>query len=288
MNASAFYKRQSYSYLLVPGNYARPEILQEWDARLKENRLLMVSDIFQGNPYAHIRSYADLKAQLDSNAYATLRRDTIDRAHIVACYNDVLVRKPYDEFEKKGAGIYVPASVFVLGRMFYVDNDDGIAEVPAGAEKGTVFGGAALRVELNDPSVDELTKRYHVIPIVAPFGQGGPLQIYGVRSLCSAKPYDQFSVVKVYDYVARVLNDIAEQKRFRRSDQRTRYEFEELVRTFLDKAKGNIFENYEGLDVRFDPEDPARLLCQCKIKYFRQVETFDFSVGYRLRDVEGV
>jgi len=272
MNKNAFYKGMSYSYVLVPGNYTDPRILNSLDAKLKENRMLLVTDIFYAD--GQIRSFPDAEAQLTDAKYQGLIKETKDRAHVVSCFNEVLVRAPWDEFEKKG--IFVPASVFVTGAMYKTDLTEGLQASPAGDKLGNIVGGYSTKMDVNLTEADLCNLKYQLVPIVAPYGRGGVLQIYGVRNLSSQIPYRQIAVIKVSNYISKMLHNIAEKVKFQPNNDRTLEMLRAKIEKFLRGLPGYMINKVQNIKVEWDSSDKTIAKISADIEYMQAVEKFEY------------
>lgn len=251
-NAEAFNQLNAKAMLVIPGHWAEGPNLAKIESTLADNRIMLFTDIFTG--MKNMEDFNNMKARLELPKYRGLVQPLWERAHVVVCVNEICGRAKYAWEDDH---VWVPSSTAVAGKQYRVDEGaeiamvrDGAAGFPDGKLKTTV---PMVRTAMNLTQVGTCTDVYRIVPIIENMGN---LYIYGVGTLCSDERWKQYPVVRIHDFITKVLLDYCHTLLFKRFDERNVAKVKSGVQRFLNDMKNRgVIKTYGDFSVVRDGKE---------------------------------
>ena len=254
--------RESYSLFVVPGFLGNSQQIQDWAEVAHANKALMITD------FEDSLTYEDLVFRLNRPALQDSGRGN---SSVVVTCNYILGRRK-SELSGEEEDLYIPASGAIAGRMTDVNNIS-ISQGVAGRKFGLLNRVPTVRFDLLK---SELTKLIDmgVVPLIEIDGQ--------VMAFSNRTPYDgsmqelqEYPVVRVFDWVSKVIMQFCNDEAFVIWDASVRSEMTDNLQRFLDKYKGpgKLYENYIIKGINQDPQT-KNILVQVELKPFFAARNF--------------
>jgi hypothetical protein len=162
---------------------------------------------------------------------------------VVLVGNNLRVRMP-DPYYESADGLYVSAATVLAGQIAKGDETISIAEAQAGDAREILLEGQGieLRWKLTDRRDIVAKVGGRVIPVA---NKGKKLVFWGVRNLYEVSEDDenyvfgQYPVVRVRDYIAKVLVEFLNSNIFRSNDPNKKTSLKNAINEFLRKNSGD-------------------------------------------------
>jgi hypothetical protein len=142
--------------------------------------------------------------------------------------------------------LFVPPSAVMAGRLYGTS----IAQVVAGKKFGELLGVQGTMVPLLKTELSKL-REMGVVPMVDEWGK---IMAFSDKTLYDGdnQKFQTYSIVRVYDYLSKVLVDFCNRRAFENFDEKTKRDFRIQITKYLEGKKWDdkIIENYEIVDLR--------------------------------------
>lgn len=164
---------------------------------------------------------------------------------VVLVANNLRIRKPDPHYENRSDGLYVSAATVLAGQIAKGDETISIAEAQAGDAREILLegDGVELRWKLTDRKDIVAKVGGRVIPVA---NKGEKLVFWGVRNLYKVAEdnknylFGQYPVVRVRDYIAKVLVEFMNSEQlFRTNTQARRNALKATINNFLRTNSGD-------------------------------------------------
>ncbi|SHK03530.1 DUF5458 family protein [Pseudozobellia thermophila] len=250
--------RENYSLMVLPGYLGSKSVVDKWAKLAHENKVTLVTD------FAHLDEPDDVMEMFESANLAS--GDTYLSNTIMTC-NWLVGRGKYDEVGEE-EDVYVPPSGALAGKIYKTL----MSQVTAGKKHGGLSEVDGVRFDLRKSEIANL-ENLGLVPMVNEYGK---VMAFSAKTLFNGDNLglQTYSVVRVFDYVTKVLMDFLNRRAFENFDAKTRKEIQNQIVRFLDgiTGPGKLIENFEirrfeqdinqkdriYLDVRLKPYFPAK------------------------------
>lgn len=247
--------RDNYSLLVIPGYLGSNQAVEKWAKLAYKNKMMLVTD------FENLES-ADAILEFFNSANLT-SGDIFKKNAMVAC-NHLVGRGKEDSIGEEEDVFVSPASA-LAGKMY----GDNIAQVTAGKKFGTLSEVSGVRLNLRKSELTNMEK-IGMIPMVNEFGK---VMSMSAKTLYSGDNlgHQTYSVVRVFDYVMKVLIHFLNQRAFENFSGDMKKEVRAQIEKFLDgiKGHGKLIEDFTILRFERDPNQKDRVFLDIHMKpYF--------------------
>ncbi|MDD4144530.1 MAG: DUF5458 family protein [Prolixibacteraceae bacterium] len=229
--------RDNYSLLVVPGYLGSNKVVEKWAKIAHENKVMLVTD------FEHLDTPDDVMEMFES---ANLTGGDMYRSNVLMACNYLVGR---DKFKEIGEDeeLYIPPSGALAGTIYQTL----MSQVAAGKKHGSLSEVDGVRFDLKKSEIANLEK-LGLIPMVNEYGK---VMAFSAKTLFNGDNLglQTYSVVRVFDYVTKVLMDFLNRRAFENFNTKTRKEILSQITRFLDSITG-----------------PGKLIEKFSIKRFEQ------------------
>ncbi|SDD98549.1 type VI secretion system contractile sheath protein TssC [Niabella drilacis] len=214
--------RDHYSILVIPGYLGSREAVEVWAKLAHENKVMLVTD------FEHLDEPDDVM-ELFERVHHT-GGDKFLSSVMMTC-NWLVARGSYTDAGEDEA-LYMPPSTALAGKLYTTL----MSQVAAGKKFGVLREVSGVAFELKKSEIANLEKM-SLIPMVK---EQGRVVAYSAKTLFNGDNMglQTYSVVRVFDYVTKVLIDFLNRRAFENFNANTRRELMTQVVLFLDSISG--------------------------------------------------
>lgn len=222
--------RDNYSILVVPGYLGSNKVIEKWAKIAFENKVMLITD------FEHFETPDDVIEMFEA---ANLTGGDIFRSNVMMTCNYLVGRDRFKEvFEEEP--LYVPPSGALAGTIYQTL----MSQVAAGKKHGSLSEVDGVRFDLKKSEIANLEKM-GLIPMVYEYGK---VMAFSAKTLFNGDNLglQTYSVVRVFDYVTKVLMDFLNRRAFENFNAKTRTEILSQINRFLDSISGpgKLIEKY--------------------------------------------
>ncbi|WP_149274991.1 DUF5458 family protein [Pareuzebyella sediminis] len=250
--------RENYSLLVIPGYLGSNKVLEKWAKIAHENKVMLVTD------FEHLDEPDDVMEMFEA---ANLTGGDKYRSNVMMACNWLVGRGKHDEVGEQD-DLFVPPSGALAGKVYKTL----MSQVTAGKKFGGMNEVDGVRFDLKKSDIAQLEK-LGLIPMVNEYGK---VMAFSAKTLFNGDNLglQTYSVVRVFDYVTKVLMDFLNRRAFENFNARTRKELMGQIVKFLDGITGpdKLIEDFSikrfeqdavqkdkvHLDIHMKPYFPAK------------------------------
>jgi hypothetical protein len=231
--------RNNYSLLCVPGYLGSNAVVEKWAKLAHETKTMLVTDFMDiDNP----------DDTLDMFQEANLTGGEIHRSNVMMACNYIVGRQKNAEIDEE-EDVRVPPSAALAGKLYYTL----MSQVTAGKKHGGMNEVEAVRFDLKKSEISAMDKA-GLIPMVNEYGK---VMAFSSKTLFNGDNIglQTYSVVRVFDYINKVLIDFLNRRAFENWTSRTEMELRQQIVQFLDSVTGpsKLIEKFRIM--RFERDD---------------------------------
>lgn len=214
--------RDNYSLLCIPGYLGSKKVVSKWSKIAHENKVMLVTDFDNLN---------EVDSTLEDFNDANLTGGDIALSNVVMTGNWLVGRGKYDDIGEE-SDLFVPPSSSLAGRMYTTL----MSQVSAGSKFGTLNEIDGVRFAMKKSEIGEFDKS-GLVPMVSEYGK---VMAFSARTLFNGDNLglQTYSVVRVFDYVNKVLIDFLNRRAFENWTSLTEKDLREQIVKFLDSITG--------------------------------------------------
>ena len=166
--------------------------------------------------------------------------------------------------------VFVPPSGALAGKIYKTL----MSQITAGKKHGGLSEVDGVRFDLKKSEIANL-ESLGLVPMVNEYGK---VMAFSGKTLFNGDNLglQTYSVVRVFDYVAKVLMDFLNRRAFENFDARTRKEIQNQIVRFLDgiTGPGKLIENFEIRRFEQDPTQKDRIFVDVRLKPYFPAKNF--------------
>ncbi len=229
--------RDNYSLLVVPGYLGSNKVVEKWAKIAHENKATLITD------FEHLDTPDDVMEMFEA---ANLTGGDIYRSNVMMTCNYLVGREKYKELDEEEE-LFVPPSGALAGTIYQTL----MSQVAAGKKHGSLSEVDGVCFDLKKSEIANLEK-LGLVPMVNEYGK---VMAFSAKTLFNGDNLglQTYSVVRVFDYVTKVLMDFLNRRAFENFNTKTRKEILSQISRFLDSITG-----------------PGKLIEKFSIKRFEQ------------------
>lgn len=250
--------RDNYSILAIPGYLGSNKVVEKWAKICNENKVMLVTD------FVDLDKPDDV---VDLFYSANLTGGELHRSNVIMTCNWLVGRGKAEEVGEE-EDVFLPPSTSLAGKI----HKTLMSQVSAGKKHGGINEVDAVHFSLKKSEISQLEKM-GLLPMVNEFGK---IMAFSAKTLFTGDNIglQTYSVVRVFDYVTKVLLDFLNRRAFENWSSKTEDDLRKQIVKFLDSIKGpdKLIEKFKivrfeqdkqqkdrvWLDIRLTPYFPAK------------------------------
>ena len=250
--------RDNYSILAIPGYLGSNKVVEKWAKICNENKVMLVTD------FVDLDKPDDV---VDLFYSANLTGGELHRSNVIMTCNWLVGRGKAEEVGEE-EDVFLPPSTSLAGKI----HKTLMSQVSAGKKHGGINEVDAVHFSLKKSEISQLEKM-GLVPMVNEFGK---IMAFSAKTLFTGDNIglQTYSVVRVFDYVTKVLLDFLDRRAFENWSSKTEDDLRKQIVKFLDSIKGpdKLIEKFKivrfeqdkqqkdrvWLDIRLTPYFPAK------------------------------
>jgi len=252
--------KNNYGILVIPGYLGSNKVVEKWAKLAHENKVMLVTD------FEHLDEPDDVMEMFDQ---AYLTGGDVYRANVLMTCNWLVGRGRFEEINET-EDLFVPPSAALAGKIYHTL----MSQVTAGKKFGGINEADGVKFDLKKSEIANL-ENLGLIPMVNEYGK---VMAFSGKTLFNGDNLglQTYSVVRVFDYVTKVLMDFLNRRAFENFTAVTRKEIMNQIVRFLDgiTGPGKLIENFEIRKFEQDPVQKDRIHLDIHMKPYFPAKNF--------------
>jgi len=252
--------RNNYSLLVIPGYLGSNKVVEKWAKIANENKVMLVTD------FEHLDNPDDVMEMFEA---ANLTGGDIYRSNVIMTCNWLVGREKYHEVGEEEE-LFVPPSAALAGNIYQTL----MSQVAAGKKYGSLSEIDGVRFKLKKSEIANLEKM-GLVPMVNEYGK---VMAFSAKTLFNGDNLglQTYSVVRVFDFITKVLMDFLNRRAFENFNSVTRKEILGQMVRFLDgiSGPGKLIENFSIKRFEQDPKQKDRIYLDIHLKPYFPAKNF--------------
>ncbi|GAB3638331.1 DUF5458 family protein [Hymenobacter arcticus] len=256
--------RENYSLLVVPGYLGSNKVVDKWAKIAHKNKVMMVTD------FEHYDTPEDVIELFEE---ANLTGAEAHKSNVIMAANWLVGRGKIEEIGEE-EDLFVPPSSALAGRIYSTL----ASQVTAGRKHGTLNEVDGVKFPLRKSEISNFEK-VGLVPMVSEYGR---VMAFSAKTLFNGDNIglQTYSVVRVFDYVTKVLVDFLNRRAFENWDHNMRMDIQNQIVRFLDgiAGPGKLIEKFSIKKFERDPDQKDRILLDIHMVPYFPAKTFLVSL----------
>jgi hypothetical protein len=256
--------RENYSLLVVPGYLGSNKVVDKWAKIAHKNKVMMVTD------FEHYDTPEDVIELFEE---ANLTGAEAHKSNVIMAANWLVGRGKIEEIGEE-EDLFVPPSSALAGRIYSTL----ASQVTAGRKHGTLNEVDGVKFPLRKSEISNFEK-IGLVPMVSEYGR---VMAFSAKTLFNGDNIglQTYSVVRVFDYVTKVLVDFLNRRAFENWDHNMRMDIQNQIVRFLDgiAGPGKLIEKFSIKKFERDPDQKDRILLDIHMVPYFPAKTFLVSL----------
>ena len=252
--------RNNYSLLVVPGYLGSNMVVEKWAKLAYDNKVMLITD------FEHLDNPDDAMEMFES---ANLTGGDIYRSNVMMTCNWLVGRKRFTEIGEEEE-LFIPPSSALAGTIY----NTLMSQVAAGKKHGGLSEVEGVRFDLKKSEIASLEK-LGLVPMVNEYGK---VMAFSAKTLFSGDNLglQTYSVVRVFDYVTKVLMDFLNRRAFENFNIKTKKDIQSQIIRFLDSitGPGKLIESFTIKRFEQDPVQKDRIYLDINMKPYFPAKNF--------------
>lgn len=252
--------RDNYSLLVIPGYLGSNKVIEKWAKIANDNKVMLITD------FMNLDKPDDVIEMFDN---ANLTGGELHRSNVIMTCNYLVGRGKSDEVGEED-DVFVPGSSSLAGKMHYTL----MSQVTAGKKHGSMNEVDAVRFKLKKSEISHL-ERIGLVPMVSEYGK---VMAFSAKTLFNGDNIglQTYSVVRVFDYITKVLFDFLNRRAFENWNAKTEADLRSQIVNYLDSVKGpsKLIEKFKIVRFEQDEKDKDRIWLDVHITPYFPAKSF--------------
>src|SRR5690554_2349139 len=252
--------KDNYSILSIPGYLGSNKVLEKWSKICHDNKVMLVTD------FANLDEADDVVDLFDS---ANLTGGDVYRSNVIMTCNWLVGRGRAEEVGEE-SNVEIPPSTSLAGKIYKTL----MSQVSAGKKNGTINEVDAVKFKLKKSEISQLEKM-GLVPMVNEYGK---IMAFSAKTLFNGDNIglQTDSVVRVFDYVTKVLLDFLNRRAFENWTPRNEDDLRKQIVKFLDGIKGadKLIEDFKIVRFEQDKVNKDRVWLDIRLKPYFPTKSF--------------
>lgn len=241
MNFDRLDLRNNYSIMVLPGYLGSNKVVEKWAKIAHEHKVMMVTD------FEHLDAPDDVMEMFE---LANLTAGDKFKSNVMMTCNWLVGRGKFSELGEE-EDLYVPPSGALAGKVYKTL----MSQVTAGKKFGSMNEVDGVKFPLKKSEIASLEKM-GLVPMVNEYGK---VMAFSAKTLFNGDNLglQTYSVVRVFDYVTKVMMDFLNRRAFENFNANTRKDLMSQIVKFLDSITGPD-KLIEDFTIRRFEQDPVQ------------------------------
>jgi hypothetical protein len=252
--------RGNYGILVIPGYLGSNKVVEKWSKIAYENKVMLVTD------FEDLDTPDDVMELFES---ANLTSGDPHKSNVIMTCNYLVGRGKHADVGEED-NLYVPGSSALGGKIYMTL----MSQVTAGKKYGSMNEVDGVRFDLKKSEVANLEK-LGLVPMVNEYSK---VMAFSAKTLFNGDNLglQTYSVVRVFDYVTKVMMDFLNRRAFENFNANTRKELMGQIVKFLDNITGpsKLIENFTIKRFEQDPIQKDRIHLDIHLKPYFPAKNF--------------
>lgn len=252
--------RENYSLLVIPGYLGSNKVLEKWAKIAHDNKVMLITD------FGNFDTPDDIMEMFEA---ANLTGGEQYRSNVIMTCNWIRGRDKAGEAGENEA-LYVPAAGAYAGKIYGTL----MSQVAAGKKFGSINEADSVRFPLKKSEIANIEK-LGLVPMVSEYGK---VMAFSAKTLFNGDNLglQTYSVVRVFDYITKVLMDFLNRRAFENFNSRTKKSLLRQIVRFLDSVTGpdKLIENFDIGRFEQDPHKKDHINLDIHLKPFFPAKNF--------------
>ncbi len=252
--------RENYGLLVIPGYLGSNKVVEKWAKIAHENKVMLITD------FEHLDEPDDVMEMFEA---ANLTGGDKYRSNVIMSCNWLVGRGKVDAVGEE-EDLFVPPSGALAGKIY----NTLMSQVTAGKKFGGINEIDGVRFDLKKSEIAQLEK-LGLVPMVNEYGK---VMAFSAKTLFNGDNLglQTYSVVRVFDYVTKVLMDFLNRRAFENFNAKTRKELMGQIVRFLDGITGpdKLIEDFSIKRFEQDPKQKDRVFLDIHMKPYFPAKNF--------------
>jgi len=252
--------RDNYGLLVIPGYLGSNKVVEKWAKIAYENKAMLITD------FLHLDEPDDVMEMFEA---ANLTSGDKYKSNVIMSCNYLVGREKNDEVGEED-DLFVPPSGALAGKIY----NTLMSQVTAGKKFGGINEVDGVRFDLKKSEIAHLEKM-GLVPMVNEYGK---VMAFSAKTLFNGDNLglQTYSVVRVFDYVTKVLMDFLNRRAFENFNAKTRKELMGQIVKFLDGITGpdKLIEDFSIKRFEQDPNQKDRVFLDIHMKPYFPAKNF--------------
>lgn len=252
--------KNNYGLLVIPGYLGSNTVVEKWAKIAHENKVMLITD------FEHLDEPDDVMEMFDQ---AYLTGGEMYRSNVLMTCNWLVGRGRFKEINEQD-DLFIPPSGALAGKVYKTL----MSQVTAGKKFGGINEVDGVKFDLKKSEIANL-ENMGLIPMVNEYGK---VMAFSGKTLFNGDNLglQTYSVVRVFDYVTKVLMDFLNRRAFENFTAVTRKEIMNQIVRFLDAitGPGKLIENFEIRKFEQDPVQKDRIHLDIHMKPYFPAKNF--------------
>lgn len=233
--------RNNYSIMVVPGYLGSNKVVEKWSKIAHENKVMMITD------FEHLDAPDDVMEMFE---LANLTSGDKFKSNVMMTCNWLVGRGKHQNLNEE-EDLYVPPSGALAGKVYKTL----MSQVTAGKKFGSMNEVDGVKFELKKSEIANLEKM-GLVPMVNEYAK---VMAFSAKTLFNGDNLglQTYSVVRVFDYVTKVIMDFLNRRAFENFNANTRKDLMSQIVKFLDSITGPD-KLIEDFTIRRFEQDPVQ------------------------------
>jgi len=263
--------RDNYSLLVLPGYLGSTKVLDRWAKIANANKAMLVTD------FADLEQPDDVIDLFTSGNYTSAEAY---KSNVIMTTNWLIGREKNTTVGEE-EDLTVPGSAALAGKMYYTL----MSQVTAGKKHGTINEVDGVKFDLKKSEISHL-ERIGLVPMVNEYGK---VMAFSAKTLFNGDNIglQTYSVVRVFDYVTKVLFDFLNRRAFENWTTKTEKDLRAQIVKFLDSIQGpdRLIERFKIMRFERDDQQKDKIHLDIHITPFFPAKSFMVKLdGYKGED----
>ncbi|MBO7442502.1 MAG: DUF5458 family protein [Paludibacteraceae bacterium] len=252
--------RNNYGLLVVPGYLGSNMVLDKWSKIANSNKVMLFTDFADLDQPDDV---VELFTSADHAGGETYKSNT------VMCCNWLVGRNAYKELGEED-DLHVSPAAALAGKVYTTL----MSQVTAGKKYGGLNEVESVAVPLRKSEISQL-ESMGLVPMVNEYGK---VMAFSAKTLFNGDTLglQTYSVVRVFDYVTKVLFDFLNRRSFENWSGKTERDLRSQIVKFLDSIQGpdKLIERSKVIRLEQDPNQKDRIYLDIHITPYFPAKSF--------------
>ena len=252
--------RNNYSLLVLPGYLGSPKVVDKWSKIAYENKAMLYTD------FMDLENPDDVVEMFFTSGLAG---GEVHKSNTCMSCNWLIGRGKYEEIGEY-EDLHISPAAALAGKIYTTL----MSQITAGKKHGGINEADSVVFPLKKSEISQLDKM-GLIPMVNEYGK---VMAFSGKTLFNGDNLglQTYSVVRVFDYITKVLFDFLNRRAFENWNSKTEKDLRQEIIKFLDGVQGpdRLIEKFKIIRFERDPNQKDRIFLDIHMTPFFPAKSF--------------